>query len=47
MCIAGGDKTLISLIFHANGLLKFLLFPANHYFPESFNLHSSLISDYQ
>lgn len=30
MCIAGGDKTLISLIFHANGLLKFLLFPANH-----------------
>lgn len=27
MCIAGGDKTLI---FHANGLLKFLLFPANH-----------------
>lgn len=31
MCIAGGDKTLsLSLIFHANGLLKFLLFPANH-----------------
>lgn len=30
MCIAGGDKTLISLIFHTNGLLKFLLFPANH-----------------
>lgn len=30
MFIAGGDESLISLIFHTIGLLKFLLFPANH-----------------
>lgn len=47
MCIAGGDKTLIS-DFSCKWIAKISLIPCKPlYFPESFNLHSSLISDYQ